>query len=245
MLLTPERLYLEVGRLIAEMPELGSGAITSKVQRWLVTATEVLRSSGSLKEALQLTTACENLDGPLRARDAETITSILHHTFNKAELNAPREVRGSVVLIGGNLNAFEAISRLLATASSDALLVEPDAAAKILADYGILAPERITMCLLADEAQYKPSLIEGVQRWQQRFGDSRKLMVRVASANTLHERLILLDSARGWVLGAPFSELAKRRHTLLLRMRPEEEARKLAVYAEIWRQAKSLSPAKG
>ena len=54
MLLTPERLYLEVGRLIAEMPELASGAITSKVQRWLVTATEVLRSSGSLKEALQL-----------------------------------------------------------------------------------------------------------------------------------------------------------------------------------------------
>jgi hypothetical protein len=165
--------------------------------------------------------------------------------FNKAELNAPREVRGSVVLIGGNLNAFEAISRLLATASSDALLVEPDAAAKILADYGILAPERITMCLLADEAQYKPSLIEGVQRWQRRFGDSRKLMVRVASANTLHERLILLDSARGWVLGAPFGQLAKRRHTILLRMRPEEEARKLAVYAEIWQQAKSLSPAKG
>jgi len=31
----------------------------------------------------------------------------------------------------------------------------------------------------------------------------------------------------------------------LLRMGPEEEARKLAVYAEIWRQAKSLSPAKG
>ena len=151
----------------------------------------------------------------------------------------------SVVLIGGNLNAFEAISRLLATASSDALLVEPDAAAKILADYAILAPERITMCLLADEAQYKPSLIEGVQRWQQRFGESRKLMVRVASANTLHERLILLDSARGWVLGAPFGQLAKRRHTLLLRMRPEEEARKLAVYAEIWQQAKSLSPAKG
>jgi hypothetical protein len=28
--------------------------------------------------------------------------------------------------------------------------------------------------------------------------------------------------------------LAKRRHTTLVRMRPEEEARKLAVYAEIW-----------
>jgi hypothetical protein len=197
MLLTPEKLYLELGRLIAEMPELASGPITSEVQRWLVTASAVVKSSGSLTEALQLTVACENLDGPLRARNAETITNILHHLFIKAEANAPREVRGSVQLIGGNLDAFKAISRLLATASSDAFLVEPDAAGKILADYGILAPERTTMRLLADEAQYRPSLIGGVQRWHQRFGDSRKLMVRVASANTLHERLILLDSAAG------------------------------------------------
>src|SRR4029079_9927711 len=99
MLLTPERLYLEVGRLIAEMPELASGAITSKVQRWLGTATEVLRSSGSLKEASQRTPSCKSLDGLRRAGHAETITSILHDMFNKAELNAPREVRGSVVII--------------------------------------------------------------------------------------------------------------------------------------------------
>jgi len=83
MLLTPERLYLEVGRLIAEMPELASGAITSKMQRWLVTATEVLRSSGSLKEALQLTTACENLDGPLRAATLKAPQTRLngHHFY--------------------------------------------------------------------------------------------------------------------------------------------------------------------
>ena len=103
-----------------------------------------------------------------------------------------------------------AMRRLLATATSDALLVEPDAAGKILADYAILAPERVTVRLLADEAQYRPSLIGGVQRWQQRFGDNRNLMVRVASANTLYERLILLDGGRAWVLGAPFSHLAKK-----------------------------------
>jgi hypothetical protein len=67
-------------------------------------------------------------------------------------------------------------------------------------------------------------------------------MVRVASANTLYERLILLDGGRAWVLGAPFSHLAKRTHTTLVRMRPEEEARKIAVYAEIWEEAKPLSP---
>ena len=119
-------------------------------------------------------------------------------------------------------------------------LVEPDAAAKILADYAILAPERVTVRRLADEAQYRPSLIGGVQRWRQRFGDNRNLMVRVASANTLSERLILLDGGRAWVLGVPFSHLARRTLTTLVRMRPEEEVRKIEVYAEIWEEAKPL-----
>jgi hypothetical protein len=242
MLVTPERLYFELGRLIAEMPELASGPITPEVERWLASANALVKSSGSLTEALQLTVACKNLDGPLRARNAETITNILRRMFVKAEVNAPLEVRGSVLLIGGNLDAYMAIGQLLVTASSDALLVEPDAAGKILADYAILAPERITVRLLADEAQHRPSLIGAIQRWQQRFGDRRNLMVRVVSANTLYERLILLDGGRAWVLGAPFSHLTKRTHTTLVRMRPEEEARKIAVYAEIWEEAKPLSP---
>jgi hypothetical protein len=242
MLLTPETLYLELGRLIADIPELASGPITADVQRCLARANALVKSSGSLTDAVQLKVASENLDGPLRVRNAETITNILHRMFVKAEANAPREVRGSVLLIGGNLDAYRAIGRLLVTASSDVLLVEPDAGGKFIADYAILTTERITVRLLADEAQYRPSLIRGIQQWQQRFGDTRDLMVRVASANLLHERLILLDGGRAWVLGAPFSLLVKRTHTTLIRMRPEEEARKIAMYAEIWEEAKPLSP---
>jgi hypothetical protein len=241
MLLTPEKLYFDLGRLMAEMPELASGPITPGVQHWLASADALVKSSGSLAEALQLTVACENLDGPLRARNAETITEILHRVFAKTELNAPREVRGSVLLIGGDVDAYMAVRQLLGTVTSDALLVEPDAAGKVLADYAILAPERVTVRLLADEAQYKPSLISGVVRWRRRFGDDRSLMVRLAPANSLHERLILLDDGRAWVLRVPFSDLAKRTHTTLVRMRPEEEARKVAMYAELWEEAAPLS----
>jgi hypothetical protein len=241
MLLRPETLYFELGRLLAEMPELAFGPITPEVQRWLASTNSIVKSSGSLTEPLQLTVASENLDGPSRVRNAETITNILYRMFIQAEANAPGEVRGSVLLIGGGLDAYRAIGRLLATASSDAFLIEPDADGKILADYAILAPERTTVRLLADEAEYRPSLVGGVQRWQQRFGDNRNLMVRVASANTLFERLILLDSERGWVLGAPFTQLAKRTHSTLVRMRAEDEARKMELYAEIWEEAKPLS----
>ena len=238
----PERIYLELGRLIAEMPELASGPITPEVERWLASASALVKSSGSLAEALQLAVACENLRGPLRARNAETITNILHRVLAKAELDAAPEIRGSVLLIGENFDSYMALRQLLGTATTDALMVEPDAVGKVLADYAILAPERVTVRLLADEARYKPSLIAGVQRWHRRFGDRRNLMVRLAAANTLHERIILLDGGRAWVLGVPFSDLAKRAHTTLVRMLPEDEARKIAIYAEIWEEAEPLSP---
>jgi hypothetical protein len=237
-----ERLYLELGRLIAEIPELAAGPITPEAQRWLASANSLVKSSGSLADALQLAVARENLDGPLQARNAEAIIKILHRVLAKAELNAPREVRGSVLLIGEGLDAYEAVRQLLSTATNDVLLVEPAAGGKILADYAILAPERVTVSLLADEAQYKPSLIAGVQRWQQRLGDHRNLVVRLAPANTLHERLILLDGGRAWVSGVPFGNLAKRPYTTLVRMRPEEEARKIGVYAKLWEEAEPLSP---
>jgi len=146
------------------------------------------------------------------------------------------------MLIGRGPDAYIVMRRLLGTATHDALLVEPEATAKILTDYAILAPEQMTVRLLADEARYKPSLMGGVQRWQQRFGDSRKLMVRLASANTLYEQILLLDGERGWVSGAPFSHLARKTNTTLVRMRPEEEARKIAVYAELWEQARAVPP---
>jgi hypothetical protein len=84
MLVTPEKLYFELGRLIAEMPELAPGPITPEVQRWLASANALVKSSGSLTEPLQFTVACENLDGPLRGRHAETITNILHSMFVKS-----------------------------------------------------------------------------------------------------------------------------------------------------------------
>ena len=103
MQLTPERLYFDLGRLIADMPELASAPMTRELQSWLASANALVKSSGGLAEALQMKVACENLDGPLRDRHAETIANILHRAFAKAEASAPREVRGSVVARGPSL----------------------------------------------------------------------------------------------------------------------------------------------
>jgi hypothetical protein len=114
MQLTPERLYFDLGRLIADMPDFASAPMTRELQGWLASANALVKSSGGLAEALRLRVACENLDGPLQDRNAKMIASILHRAFAKAEANAPREVRGSVVMLEGDHQAYKAVRKLLA-----------------------------------------------------------------------------------------------------------------------------------
>jgi hypothetical protein len=243
MSLKPEELYFELGKLIAEMPELATGPITPAINGWIARAVSLVESNGTLAEKVQLSVAADNLDGILRPRKAQTIAAVLHRALARAEAEAPASAQGAVIAAGETFDVFTAVGHVLTTAESDVLLVDPDADAKVLTDYAVLASHDVTVRLLADEADHKASLMSAADRWSQQFGDDRILMVRLAPANTLQDRLILVDSATAWVLGASFGNLAQRAHTSLVRMPAEAAADKIAAYATIWEEAKPLVPA--
>ena len=76
MSLTPEALYLQLGSLVAEMPDLAHGPITPEMNRWLgraVTVAEMILR-GDLADIVMLRTAANNLSGILRESNAQTIT---------------------------------------------------------------------------------------------------------------------------------------------------------------------------
>lgn len=231
-----EDLYLELGRLMATMPELGSGAVTHEINHWLARVVALLKSSGSLTEAFHVE------DGALRAGKTNMIADIMHRALARAENNAPPSVRGAVIAVGNTLDAYMAVRKVLSTANSDVLFVDPYAGAKVLTDYAVLASEKVAVRLLTNEAEYEESLITAAQRWAQQLERYRELTIRLAAGQTLHDRLILVDSAKVWVLGQSFNTLAKRKHTSLVRMRPEAARRKIAIYGEIWKDAKPLLP---
>lgn len=226
-----EELYLELGRLMATMPELGSGAVAHEINHWLARVVALLKSSGSLTEAIRVE------DSALRTGKTETIGDIMHRALTRAEHDAPSSVRGAVIAVGNTLDAYMAVRKVLSTANSDVLLVDPYAGAKVLTDYAVLASDKVAVRLLTNEAEYEASLITAAQRWAQQLGRYRKLTVRLAAGQTLHDRLILVDSAKVWVVGQSFNTLAKRKHTSLIRMRPETARRKIAIYAQIWNDA--------
>jgi hypothetical protein len=243
MSLKPEELYFELGKLVAEMPELATGPITPDIDDWIARAVALIESSGSLADKVQLSVAAANLDGILRPRKAQTIAAVLHRALARAEADAPAAAQGAFIAAGENVDVFTAVGQVLTTAQADVLLVDPSADAKALTDYAVLAADTVTVRLLADEADHKASLMSAAERWAEQFGDVRTLMVRLAPANTVRDRLILVDNATAWVLGDSFGNLANKAHASLVRMPSEAAADKIAAYAAIWEEARPLVPA--
>ena len=89
-------LYLQLGTLVAEMPELSRGPITPEVNKWLGRACALLEEIGDLAATTQLQVACQFLTGPTRELNARQISTLVHTALAKAELNCPpRAYRGN------------------------------------------------------------------------------------------------------------------------------------------------------
>jgi hypothetical protein len=243
MSLSPEELYLQLGNLVAEMPDLAPCQITPEVNRWLGRACALVEGVVDLTEVVTLKVASQNLSNPhLREMNAQTITSAVHHALAKAELIAPARVQGAFIAAGNTLDAYTAVGRVLRMAKTDVLLVDPYADEKIGTDYAPLAPESVAVRILADAAEHKKTLKPATERWAQQFGKARApLEVRLAPTKTLHDRLIIIDNAHVWGIGQSFNKLAERAHTSLVRMDPETGALKIAAaYLDMWRKATVL-----
>jgi hypothetical protein len=242
MSLSPEELYLQLGNLVAEMPDLANCEITPQVNRWLGRATALVgKVLGNVDETM-MSGACRLLPvDATRDMNAQTIASLVHEAFAKVELIAPARVRGTFIAAGHTLDAYAAVGKVLGTAKTDVLMVDPYADVKAVTEYAVLAPVTVPVRILADTEYHKNTLKPAAERWAQQFGQSRApLEVRLAPAKTLHDRLIIVDGGDVWGLGQSFNKLAERAHTSLVRMDAETGALKVVAYSEMWQKATTL-----
>jgi hypothetical protein len=230
-------LYVQLGHLLAEMPDLASEPTTFEAESWLERAFALLEASGSVADAFQLRVAAENLEGELRARHAETIAEILRRALVKAEQDAPAEAQGMFVVAKTAFDGFLAVQRILATAKDNVVLVDAQADAKALTDVAVLSPDNVVVRVLADQDAHGRSLRSAAQRWMQQFGQARPLFVRLAAAGTVPDTLILVDGAAAWALQQPLSKVGRSSYTSLVRMPADATSTLMIAYAARWRAA--------
>jgi len=225
------------------MPDLETGPITPELEQWLGRASTLVESSGSLADTIQLRAAIGNLNGVLRARNAETIAEVIQRALAKAEQEAPPKAQGTFIVATNAFDSFAAVRKVLRTAHNDVLLVDAEADAKVLTDFAVLAPDGVIVRLLADEACHNRSLELAAGHWSRRFGRGRPLLVRVAAAGMLSDTLILVDGTVAWALRQPFNKVAKSPYASLIRIPAQEAAALIAGYAARWQAAEPLSQA--
>lgn|SRR5262245_54677625 len=242
MALTPEAIYIQLGQLVSEMPDLATGPITPEMNAWMGRAAALVERLGDQGETITLRVSCQMLNSPhLRANNAQTIAAVVHRALAKAELNAPAGTRGAFIAAGDTLDAFAAVGKALAMARHGVLMVDPYADAKVLTDYAVQANENVTVRVLSDSAScYTASIKPAAEHWRRQFGALRPLEIRLTGPRALHDRLMELDGSQVFVLGQSFKDLAARAHTSLVRMDPDSAALKIAAYVDLWKAATPL-----
>ena len=232
--LTPEAIYLQLGALVAEMPDLAHGPITPDMNRWLGQAALLVELANcDIATVITLKVAAQKLQSVLREQNAQTIAVIVHQALAKAELSAPAASQGAFITAGSTFDAISVIGKALSEAKADVLMVDPYADHKVLEAYAILAEEGVLVRLLAKSGRVN-LLKPAAEAWVKQFGQTRPLAVRLVPAQRLHDRLIVVDGKTVWTLGQSFNELAERAHTTLVRVPQEIGAEKIAAYDAMW-----------
>src|SRR5689334_11074871 len=95
-----ESLYLQLGQLVSEMPDLRAG-ITSEANRWLGRASYLVREVGNAADGVLFDSAANHLTSDaLRDMHAQTIAATVFRALAIAEARAPSAARGGFVGVG-------------------------------------------------------------------------------------------------------------------------------------------------
>jgi hypothetical protein len=202
---TPERLYLQLGWLVRDMPEFPEqqgAAITPEMNSWLAKAVVLVALTGNLADEIMLS-AISNRMGSVNQMggDKQAIAAIVNRALAKAELMAPASISGKFITSGNTFDAFAAVGKVLERAKRFALFVDPFADHKLLEQFALLAPDGIAIRVLTTSKQ-ELTLVPAAQHWRNQFGGSRPLEIRFLPPRHLHDQYIFIDGTEAWSFGA-------------------------------------------
>jgi hypothetical protein len=245
-----EALYRQLGHHIATVPNLAQ-MDHPEVMLWLGRAFALVAATGDGAAARRVKRLHKLLrtrisPDPLK-RNHELISlnvmelmDILYRALAVAELNAPSAVQGAFIPAGSPFDAMAAMGKVLGTAKTDVLIVDPYMDEKALTDFAGLTLAGVSTRLLADEANHKATLKPAISRWVAQYGASRPLETRLTPPRTLHDRLLVIDGTHAWILTQSLNAFASRSPASIVRADDETAGLKIATYESIWQAAKLI-----
>jgi hypothetical protein len=230
----PETTYRRFGRLLEGLPHLSpNGSLTPQQHEWIGRAGALVHQCGDISDKATWNVQVQNLSTTNRIWAFETMLTIFYRLMASAELAAPAGAQGSFIPAGGAFDALGAISKLMRTASRDLLIIDPYLDESILTDFSGGISDQVNLRLLSDVATHKATLIPAVNKWKAQYGAQRPLELRLAPSRSLHDRAVLVDGDRAWILTQSFKDFANRAPGEVVRS-DHTAAMKIPAYEAIW-----------
>jgi len=221
------------------MPDLTQFPVPPDVHLWVGRAYALVQQVSNLADPTLFTIAVNGLGTTDRFNAAHQVTAMVYRAFAVAEAKAPPHAQGAFIPVGSNFDAFAAVSKVLQTATQDVLIVDPYLDETVLTEFGGAVTEKVQLRLMADQKDYKPTLLTAGARWAQQYGAARPLAIRLAPPRSLHDRAIFIDRSVAWILTQSLKDLAKRSPAEIIRA-DDTAPLKTAAYEAVWQNAQVI-----
>src|SRR5262249_33821511 len=145
---------------------------TAEQQQWLARARALIYETGELTLRTGFAQVIGHINGPGRMNMLPLIMQNLYDALALAAVNALPSAQGAVIPVKNSFDAFAAINRILQSATSDVLIVDPYLDETILTEFGGSILGSVPLRLLSDQATVKPSLAPAAKAWVEQWRKS-------------------------------------------------------------------------
>lgn len=243
MALSPSDILLKLTDLVRRTPNLRADPLDSELNAWLGSATALVEAAGDTIDTITIKVAAQGLDSVLRARNAQTIETIVRHTLARLELESPSPAyAGTQLPVGQPFSNLAAIGDILALASQEIFIIDPYADGTMLARFVGFAHEGVRVRVLGDSKTKQPTLQPALTDWLKQYGARRPLSVRLSPAGALHNRDIIVDGREVWRTGQSLKDMAIRSPDTLEKMAAALAQSEISHYEAVWLTSMEVVP---
>jgi hypothetical protein len=154
----------------------------------------------------------------------------VHRALADLELRVSRD-GGHAFGAGAVYDFFKALSKLLSSAQTSLLILDPYMDALVFDEYLSKTSPGVGIRLLVGKAS------ADLRAAATRFNAQQQSTVEVRSSKSIHDRAIFIDGQVCWVLGQSIKDAAVKKDTYLAPLSPDVADIKLVHYEHLWSEA--------
>lgn len=230
----PHLLLAKLRAHFAYMPEMaGRGSYTTEHYVWLARA-HALVMLRDRSEAFSFKNACDWAAGNLnRPMNLATINGTLHRAIAALEESVP-ESADQVFGPGAVYDFFRAITSIINSAENTLFMIDPYMDEQVFDAYISPLSKPCSVRMLVNK--HASSVRVAADRYEAQYG----LAIEARKSSAIHDRLIFVDRAECWVLGASIKDAATSKPTYLAPLSQDVVSAKAAFYESIWDEAQAI-----